>query len=120
MRRTQKPLHTIKAFQPLFFWQKCDICHEEFKKEIAWKIKFPTTRKIICIKCAQTLSKAEVLALTWGEKGTDRPSLVLTRMVDEAPRPPKVAPGIKQRGCRPGMEEAIESFRESYGRYKDE
>ena len=94
-KQNQKNPYSIKEFYPRFFWHKCNLCHEEFKREVAWKIKFPTITRIICINCAPIFSKAEDLALTWGENGTNKPSMVLTRMVDNTPAPPKAPPGIK-------------------------
>lgn len=95
MRRKQKPLHVIKEFFPIFFWRKCDLCKEEFREECGWKVHFQTITRIICKQCAPSWRDVEKLALTWGERGICRPTLRLTRMIDNASVPPNVSPGIK-------------------------
>jgi hypothetical protein len=88
MRRNLKP-YIIKEFYPLLFWQKCDLCNEEFKKENAWKIYFRMLSKVICGKCAPTFKDADELALTWGDNGDCKPRLRLPRhTVAPPPSPP--------------------------------
>lgn len=74
MRRSLK-LYTIKEFYSRFSWRQCDICHEEFKREYAWKICFPTISRVICRQCASTFKDVEVLALTWGDRGDLKPKI---------------------------------------------
>jgi len=72
-KKKSSDLYTIEEIFPYFFWHRCDLCHEEFKKEIAWKIKFPTISRIICSECAKSETEAKRLALTWGKTGGDKP-----------------------------------------------
>ena len=88
MRRNLK-LYTIKEFFPRFFWQRCDICEGEFKKEYAWKICFPTITRIICRQCALTFKDAEGLALNWGDKGDLRPKFRHTNIIPPPKRKPR-------------------------------
>lgn len=75
MRREPKKPYIIDRIVPLFFWHKCDLCESEFKHEYGWKIRYSTTSRIICSKCARYYFDVEKIALTWGESGCDKPSM---------------------------------------------
>jgi len=78
IREPKKP-YIIDRIVPLFFWKKCDLCKSEFKREYGWKIHYSIASRIICSKCARFYFDAEDLALTWGESGCDRPSMVVPK-----------------------------------------
>ncbi len=81
MKKRNNITYIIVKFYPNFFWQKCDLCGVEFKKEYGWKIKFPTLSRTICNDCAPEINNAEELALTWGTTGCDRPSIRLPKFL---------------------------------------
>lgn len=101
MRRIQ-PLFEISPFYPWFFWQRCDICHEEFKEEYAWRVRFPhAPRRTICSKCAPLIEIANELAMSWGEDGRSKMSAralckrtdTITEIIKNTPPPPRRANG---------------------------
>ena len=75
MRREPKKPYIIDRIIPLFFWHKCDLCESEFKYEYGWKIRYSTTSRILCNKCAEYSWNVEDFVLIWGESGCDKPSV---------------------------------------------
>jgi ribosome-binding protein aMBF1 (putative translation factor) len=61
MKREPKE-YKIKEIYPRFFWTKCDICGNEFKKESIWKVGHTDHNNYICKECAPTYEDAEIYA----------------------------------------------------------
>ena len=54
--------YKIKTKHPKFFWTKCDICNNDFKKEFMWQIKYKDHSICVCKECAPTYKDAEMYA----------------------------------------------------------
>jgi len=72
MKREPKN-YKIKKIHPRFFWHKCFMCKNEFRKEDMWQIK-SNTRGIsyVCTECAKTRKEIE----TYTKAGDGIPLIV--------------------------------------------
>ena len=61
MKREVKD-YKIKAIHPHFFWTKCNVCGNEFKKENMWRIEYRNHTVDICKHCAPTYENVVMYA----------------------------------------------------------
>ena len=50
MKRKLKTYPYITSFKPLLFWHKCELCNQEFVREIGYKVESIVINKAIRVK----------------------------------------------------------------------
>lgn len=76
--------YKIKKIHPHFFWTKCDVCNNEFKKEDMWKIIHTDHSDYVCKECAPTYEDAKMYAQNFPDSKPMRLPLRNTKDIPSA------------------------------------